>query len=269
MIDPAETVFDSKLGELRRWQTSPWGRLRYRVAAANLAAHLPVGRLEVLDVGGGNGLDAVELAALGHRVTIADISAPSLDEAESLADQRGLGDRISVLAVGIEDLAHALKQGRFDVVLCHNVIQYLPDPLRAITVLAGQLKAMGRLSVIAPNAAADPLLAAVRSLDLEEALRLLDAPTRHAATYGAQTRACHAEDTTRDLESAGLQVLAHCGIRSVCDLIIDDARKANPNFYAKLERLELAMATREPYIHTARFFHLIAAHSGAATTPAR
>lgn len=258
MDDSAETVFDRKLDEFRQWQASPWGRLRYRIAAANLSAHLPVGRLEVLDVGGGNGLDAVELAELGHRVTIADVSAPSLAAAEALADQRGLGDRIRVLAAGIEDLDGALGPGGFDVVLCHNVIQYLPAPRQALTMLAAQLNTDGRLSVIAPNAAADPLLAAVRTMDLEEASRLLDAPTRHTVTYGAQTRACFAEDTAGDLASAGLRLLAHCGIRSVCDLIIDDARKADPDFYAQLERLELALATREPYIHIARFFHLIA-----------
>ncbi|MBF6216156.1 methyltransferase domain-containing protein [Nocardia puris] len=185
---------------------------------------------------------------------------PSLAAAEVLAAQRGLADRIGVLAAGIEDLPAAFERGRFDVVLCHNVIQYLPDPQRAIAVLAGQLNATGLLSVIAPNAAADPLLAAVRNLDPEEALRLLDSPTRHTVTYGAQTRACFAEDAAGDLASAGLRVLAHCGIRAVCDLIVDDARKADPDFYDQLERLELVLATRDPYIHTARFFQLIAAH---------
>ncbi|MEW1737984.1 methyltransferase domain-containing protein [Nocardia beijingensis] len=44
-------------------------------------SHLPAGPLEILDVGGGNGLDARELAARGHHVTIADISEQSLAEA--------------------------------------------------------------------------------------------------------------------------------------------------------------------------------------------
>jgi S-adenosylmethionine-dependent methyltransferase len=153
MDDSAETVFDRKLDEFRQWQASPWGQLRYRIAAANLSAHLPAGRLEVLDVGGGNGLDAVALAELGHRVTIVDVSAPSLAAAEALADARGLGDRIRVLAAGFEDLDGAFGPGGFDVVLCHNVIQYLPTPRQAITMLPAQLNTDGRLSVIAPNAA--------------------------------------------------------------------------------------------------------------------
>ncbi|MFE9789939.1 hypothetical protein ACFYO7_31655 [Nocardia salmonicida] len=42
-------------------------------------------------------------------------------------------------------------------------------------------------------------------------------------------------------------------------LLVDDARKNDPRFFERLERLEPAMATRAPYIYTARFFQLIAA----------
>ncbi|MEV0027857.1 methyltransferase domain-containing protein [Nocardia sp. NPDC050793] len=258
MGESSDTVFDLELGKFRRWQASPWGRLRYTTAAANLAAHLPPGPLEVLDVGGGSGLDAIELAVRGHCVTIADISEPSLAEARVLADGRGVGDRISTRLVGVESVAREFGGADFDVVLCHNLIQYVADPGRVIAELAAPLSATGLVSVIAPNADADPLLTAVRSLDLDEALRLLDAPIRFTATYSTETRACYADRVALDLAAAGLRVVAHCGIRSVCDLIVDDNRKTDPVFFAQLERLELALATRTPYIYTARFFQLIA-----------
>ena len=44
----------------------------------------------------------------------------------------------------------------------------------------------------------------------------------------------------------------------MCDYIVDDERKDDPAFFAELERLELAMADRMPYLLTARFFHLVA-----------
>ncbi|MFD4071886.1 class I SAM-dependent methyltransferase [Nocardia ignorata] len=249
--------FDRKLDAFERWQSTPWGRLRYRIAAANLATHLPAGRsLAVLDVGGGNGLDVLELAALGHRVTIADLSRPSLASAEALAAERGLADHITTAPVAIDDLATEFGHAAFDIVLCHNVIQYLPES--PISALAAQLAHTGLLSVIAPNAAADPLLTAVRSRNLTEALRLLDAPTRVAVTYDTEARACYADDIAGDLRDAGLEVLAHSGIRVVCDLVTDDARKSEPDFYADLERLELALTNRAPYPHFARMFQLIA-----------
>ncbi|MGM7644856.1 hypothetical protein ACSVDM_08165 [Nocardia sp. JW2] len=103
-----------------------------------------------------------------------------------------------------------------------------------------------------------PLLAAVRSRNLTEALRLLDAPTRVTVTYDTEARACYADDIAGDLRDAGLEVLGHSGIRVVCDLITDDARKSDSDFYADLERLELALANRAPYPHFARMFQLIA-----------
>ncbi|MEU1545840.1 methyltransferase domain-containing protein [Nocardia sp. NPDC005745] len=258
MSESRADVFDDKLGEFQRWQASPWGRLRYTTAAANLTTHLPVGSLEVLDVGGGNGLDALELAARGHRVTIADISEQSLAEARAAAAQRGLADRVTTRQAGLDTLGHEFGSSRFDVLLCHNVIQYLPDLVGVIATLAVPLRVDGVLSVIAPNADADPLLTAVRSLDLDAALRMLDAPTRYSVAYRAETRACYPEHVKADLVAAGFDVLAHLGIRNVCDYIVDDERKSDPEFYRKLERLELALAHRVPYIHTARFFHLIA-----------
>ncbi|MBC7299509.1 MAG: methyltransferase domain-containing protein [Nocardia sp.] len=253
----ADTLFDAKLATFQQWQTTPWGRLRYSIAAANLTPHLQPGS-RVLDVAGGNGLDAVELAARGHHVTIADISESALADARALAEKHGVGDRISTRLLSVDELAQQFAHNEFDVVLCHNLLQYVPDPKTLIAVLASMVASGGVVSVIAPNADADPLLTAVRNLDLDVALRQLDSPTRHTVTYGTETRACYAGSVTHDLAEAGLHLRAHCGIRSVCDLLVDDAVKNDPRFFVQLERLELAMATRAPYIHTARFFQLIA-----------
>jgi len=258
MDDSSETVFDARLETFRHWQTTPWGRLRYTIAAANLAAWLPAGPLTVLDVGGGNGLDAIDLAAHGHHVTIADISEPALAAARALADQETVADRISTRLVDVDDLVRDFGPRSFDVVLCHNLLQYVPDARDLLRTLATLVSGPGVVSVIAPNADADPLLTAVRTSDLDEAIRQLDSSLRHTVTYDTDTRACYADDVAQGLTDAGLRVLAHRGIRSVCDLIVDDERKTDPHFFARLEQLELAMSSRAPYIYTARFFHLIA-----------
>ncbi len=208
-------LFDDKFGEFQRWQASPWGRLRYTTAAANLTAHLPAGPLEILDVGGGNGLDALELATKGHHVTISDISEQSLDEARTAAAQRGLADRVTTRHAGLDTIGDEFGPHRFDVLLCHNVIQYLPAAGAVIAALAVPLRVSGLMSVIAPNADADPLLTAVRSLDLDGALRMLDAPTRYSVAYEAETRACYPDRVKADLAAAGLEVIAHTSSPSV------------------------------------------------------
>lgn len=52
-------------------------------------------------------------------------------------------------------------------------------------------------------------------------------------------------------------MVARFGIRCVTDYIADDARKHDPDFYADLEQLELALCDREPFLRTARMWQLI------------
>ncbi|MBF6339798.1 methyltransferase domain-containing protein [Nocardia abscessus] len=255
----SQSMFDDRLSEFRQWQSSPWGRLRYRIVAANLSRHLPDRPLSVLDIGGGNGLDAIELAARGHHVAIVDISEESLAEARSTAAERGLTPRISTHLGDVAAIGRDFEANGVDAVMLHNVLQYVSDPSGVFEAMASPLRADGVVSVLAPNAHADPLLSAVRTLDLDEALRLLDSSARYSAAYQAGTRACFPENVETDLAAAGLQVIARYGVRSVCDYITSESQKADPEFYTKLERLELALADRVPYIYTARFFHIIAA----------
>ncbi|MFI6369270.1 HIT family protein [Nocardia sp. NPDC050630] len=104
----------------------------------------------------------------------------------------------------------------------------------------------------------DPLAAAVRSGDLDEALRLLDTPTRVSATYNVEYKPRSADEVAADLLAAGMDPPVRYGIRAVCDLIADDDAKHDPEFFDRLLRLENAMAARRPYRDAARYFHLVA-----------
>lgn len=257
---PADSeLFDGHLGAFTAWQASPWGRLRYTVVQALLARHLPSGPLRVLDVGGGNGRDAVELARRGHHVTIVDIGEQSLVQAREAAIQAKVTEQISTRVGNILTLNSEIDCNSMDLVLCHNVVQYLNEPLPVIlAALKAPLCGGGLLSLMAPNSHADPLLAAVRRMDLDEALELLDSGTRYSNAYDTNARACIPEEFAAELAHAGLTVVTRYGIRIVCDYIVDDARKSDPAFYSKLERLELAVADRPPYPDVARFFQFIA-----------
>jgi len=124
------TDFSSHLDDWRAWQESPWGRIRYRVVAETLGrtcASLGEAQLRVLDVGGGDGGDAAPLADAGHDVTVLDQSEALLDLARSRATVR-------TVRADLEELP-GLGLGRFDLVLCHNVVQYRPDTGSVVEVL--------------------------------------------------------------------------------------------------------------------------------------
>jgi SAM-dependent methyltransferase len=66
-----------------------------------------------LDLGCGEGADAVWLAGLGWRVTAVDVSATALRRAAVHADQAGVADRI---VFAEHDLAQTFPEGSFDLV---------------------------------------------------------------------------------------------------------------------------------------------------------
>ncbi|MEU3660675.1 class I SAM-dependent methyltransferase [Streptomyces sp. NPDC032940] len=75
-----------------------------------------------LDLGCGEGADAVWLAGRGWRVTGVDISATALERAAGHAADAGVGDRVSWER---HELGHSFPQGSFDLVSAH----YLQSPV--------------------------------------------------------------------------------------------------------------------------------------------
>ncbi|WP_433758484.1 SAM-dependent methyltransferase [Nocardia sp. CA-135398] len=66
-----------------------------------------------LDLGCGEGADAVWLAARGWRVTAVDVSVTALRRAAAHADEAGVGERITFAE---HDLAQSFPDGEFDLV---------------------------------------------------------------------------------------------------------------------------------------------------------
>lgn len=257
--------FDDALDAWRVWQESPWGRLRYTVAEANLRRRLPAlgpGPLRVLDLAGADGGDAMRLLRDGHRVTIVDYAPGMLAAAAERAAHAGAEDRLTTVEADVRELPQTVTGGRYDIVLCHNLLQYVDDPAPVVRSAASLVRGGGLISVMAVNRHANPLTLAVRSLDPGAALDALDRRQAHGETFDAELALHTAEEITEVLAGAGCTDVEHCGIRCVQDHITDDARKHDPDFFAALEALELAMTNRHPYPHTAKFFQLLATAGG-------
>lgn len=253
-------VFDDHLAAWAAWQQAPWGRVRYRVVRETLSrtcATLGASPLRVLDVGGGDGGDALPLALAGHEVVVLDRSGPLLDQATKAARRADVGERLRTVRGDLEELA-ALGLGHFDLVLCHNVVQYRDDTTATVAVLTTALAPTGALSLIAPNPPSEVLAAAIRREDLREATDLLAATTLWTQTFEHRVRRVLAEEAEAALGEQGLTEQTRYGVRCVTDFITDDERKSEPGFYSDLEALELALCDREPFVRTARMWQIVA-----------
>ncbi|MCP3770744.1 MULTISPECIES: class I SAM-dependent methyltransferase [unclassified Streptomyces] len=111
---------------------------------------LPPG--DALDLGCGDGGDALWLARLGWRVTGADISAVAVERLAALARSHGLGDRITTVRA---DLRKSFPPSGFDLICAHYL--HTPFDLDRATVLrsaAHALRPDGRLLVVDHGSAA-------------------------------------------------------------------------------------------------------------------
>ncbi|WP_309032495.1 class I SAM-dependent methyltransferase, partial [Streptomyces alfalfae] len=122
-----------------------------------IVARYPVGqRLRVLDVGMGQGTQALRLARAGHNVTGVEQDAEMIAAArEALSrEPEGIQSRVRIVqGDGHQTGVHFLP-GSFDIVLCHGVLMYVEEPDALLAGLARMLAPGGLLSLLVRNAEA-------------------------------------------------------------------------------------------------------------------
>jgi S-adenosylmethionine-dependent methyltransferase len=250
--------FDKGMHAWQAYQEAPWGKLRYRIGRANLQPHLPQPPARVLDLGGGNGFDAVPLAQDGFSVSVLDFSAEMVAQGQRFAEAKGVSDRVTFIVEDATQLADRISEPTFDVVLCHNVLQYVEDGTAVFTSIFNALKPNGILSLIITNPYAETLAAALRDYDMQVALDYLDQQEKYVEMFDTIIQRHTDTELMAMLTSANFVVEAQYGIRCICDFIADNERKFDPDFYTQLEVLEMAVRDKRPYISLARFYHFIA-----------
>lgn len=244
----------SKLNEKARAydkvQQQPWNVLGYAVRQHNLKKHL--GRnLKILDVGGGNAQEAIDLAKQGHEVHVLEMSQEMLRQAsEKLAK---LDLKVSLHEGNLESIPQLFKATTFDMVLCHNVLQYVPDIPKALAAISFVLKPQALLSVVCLNKYSECFRQATQQQNIPAALEALNAQSYVTEALGLPVALLSSDDISNPASQTKLKTIAHYGIRCINDYVIDNATKTPKNILD----LELELCNRYPYYLLARFFHLI------------
>src|ERR1700675_2392332 len=141
--------FQSGANQYAVYLETPEGRLRTDLAFANLEDFLPRSQAEkslsALDLGCGTGATAIRLARLGINVTLLDSSPAMLDVAKRAAQEAGVTDKVVLQHGDATRLTNLFHAPSFDVIMCHNVLEYLDDPG---AVLRGAARALRDSSAI-------------------------------------------------------------------------------------------------------------------------
>ena len=244
-----ERNWQARLGKLR-------DVVRQELVARQLEPELPPAPVRIIDLGCGQGTQAIRLARRGYHVTGVDASADLLGrfERDLAAEPAGVRGRVRVERGLIEDYAERAGRSRVPVVLCHGVLMYMADPAPALRAIAALAAPGAVVSLLVRNG--DALAMRPGLLGDWAACAEAFGSDRYPNRIGVTARADRLADLTRRLADHGLDVTAWYGVRIFTDTAPGDAEPP-PDLRALLDREERAGRT-DPYRQVAALLHVIA-----------
>ncbi len=235
--------FQSGANQYAVYLETPEGRLRSDLAFANLQDFLPLqakSSLCALDLGCGPGATAIRLARLGIHVTLLDSSPAMLNIAKRAAREAGVTDKVVLQHGDAAQLADLFHTRSFDVILCHNILEYCDDPS---AVLRGAVRALrdssAILSILVRNQAGEVFKAAIQAGDLAAAENGLGAEWGQESLYGGRVR-----------------LFTERGVRVLADYL--PPRVSRSADYERIFELERKLGSRPEYAAISRYIQCLA-----------
>lgn len=197
--------------------------------------------MRVLDFGSGFGLVANHLAKENQVLAV----EPN-EEMLALRVQ----DHPYQQCVGSLDQLAVLEDASFEVILCHNVLEYVEDRKLVLEEFTRLLKPGGLLSIVKHNEVGRILQTVVFENDPQKALELLAGQDLETHSMGL----AQAYDLDRAVEDLSLEVQYYQGIR-VFYALQDNRFKSEEGWRESMLKMELAVCQESPYRDMAFFQH--------------
>lgn len=221
--------------------SKPWGKIMYELIFAQLT---DIRGKKVLDFGAGFGLTAQHLAENGNEVVAIEPEADML-----FADDSQTFTKI----LGSFDALTKLESQSFDVIICHNVLEYVDPEKRPVYFKEFErlLKSQGQLSLIKHNQVGKVIQAVVFSNDIPLALDYLE-----GKDYTSQSFSSGSVYTIEDLAKlTNLSIESYRGLRTFYALQPNEV-KSKEGWLEDLLKIEMAVCDKLPYKDIAFLQHV-------------
>ena len=214
--------------------------------------------LRILDVGAGLAQIAIELATQGHTLVINDISANMLEKAKaSVAKSIENDEKLDITwhVCPYQELEEKLadKTEKFDLIMCHALLEWLAEPAAVMDFFDEQLTDNGALSLCFYN----PASFDYRNLIMGN-FNLLDNTDYKADNKKSLTpnHPVAKEEVETWLKAHEYQTLVASGLRVFHDY--SPLKRGGHNDPEAVIRMELRYSQLEPYKWLGRYLHLLA-----------
>ena len=200
---------------------------------------------KILDFGSGEGITANHFAEKND-VTAIEPSKEMLSNAWK--------DYEYTQIVGDVNALSAFKNETFDMIICHNVLEYIDDKEAVVKALARVLKKDGIISIVKHNRAGRVMQMAVLLDDFEKANEILDGKDSTASKFGTIR---YYEDNDITKWEPQITVSDILGIRTFWDLQQNQQKHGDEAWQEKMLQLELRVSQMQEYKNIAFFHHLL------------
>ena len=209
----------------------PWGKIQYEITFAQLV-HLK--NKKILDFGSGLGLVSQFLGENNEVVAIEP-------EKEMLF---AYPNHTYKKILGSLEQVEKFESESFDIVLCHNVLEYIEENNREnyLSELKRVLKQDGKLSIIKHNQVGKIMQAVVFSNDVDQALDLLKGNEFRSVSFNSGTT----YTIDKLLEMSKMKLVKYQAIRTFYSLQMNEV-KTKDNCLKKMTEMELAVCDLYPY----------------------
>lgn len=206
--------------------------------------------LNILDAGGGYGPFSIHLAEMGHKITLCDISEKMLEKAKGEFAKKNLDIAPDFLHCPIQKLDKNHKN-KYDVILCHAVLEWVQAPKDILFHLFEYLKQGGILSLTFYN---------INGMIFKNLLRTnyKKILTQDYAGWPGSLTPTHpleSEQVLSWLKQLKFEILCHSGIRVFYDYILDPEDK-NKSPQTVMD-LELEFSRKIPFRDMGRYQHIL------------
>lgn len=220
---------------------TPWGQLFYKLVLHNLSFE----NKNILDFGSGFGITANELAKKN--------SITAVEPNEEILTYRKQENKYEQICGGIDALK-LMHDGIFDVIICHNVLEYVIDRKDVLNEFYRLLKPDGILSVIKHNKYGKIMQKAVFECDVEQAMSLLCGKNSVSANFGEINE--YSLDELNEYCMGKFEIQSICGIRTFYGLQRNEV-KTKEGWLNDMYELECAAESVKSLQDIAFFHHVI------------
>lgn len=223
-------------------ELTDWDRLLKRILWTQLG---DIKGKKILDFGSGEGITANYYAK--------DNEVVAVEPWEEILQNRWQDYDYVQLQGDISAVAE-MQENSFDMVFCHNVLEYIDDKEQVVKELVRVLKPGGMLSLVKHNRAGRVMQMAVLLDDFDKAHDLLDGKDSAASKFGAIR---YYEDGCVSKWAPALKMVDCSGIRTFWDLQQKQEKHGLDEWQDKMMELELRVSQMEEYRNVAFFHHLM------------